>query len=836
MRANRLVSAIGCFLCAAGLAAGQNGLSLRRYLTVRHLDNGQPPLIAIDVDHQTLPDGVTIELAGFDRRLVKAGGLNVIAPLRLPDLEDSDIPNPYDALDEVDKLEFLLASLSPAELKMLTTTGISADQLQGETKGALLSLMPKPFTFQVGQDDGSGFSPEGDQQTIPPDSLGQIKLQLHRGLQIEYNAKTDNNGGGSAEDYCTLDYRGSKGMSVVQSNLEFGRTGSRPKAHIVPGFEKKSGINWVDPRLGKVIDLPPAWTIGEALAAVRQQTGFELIADARVAKLELDCFGGQTAATDLLRGIALTVGGAFRQVGPVYFLAPDIEGEAAKDTRILAQMSVGNLRIQDRVKQWKEYVASKKLYSQIGYGSGDTLGLSSIPDSEIQPDNSVDWDKGWIPRSQLPSPMRSALDDYNAVMDSAQADIPDPSGPGQNYVPDPAFKGKVKLTTTYGYRFILPDGRTMEYHQILKNPTSDLLSEPPGPSRLPLTPAKLPAGSAVGFASEDPGVVARECALVKSFGIPEVWLDSRNPAAISAAVRSGATVDLVVHPWWLLRSEGSLAPDTNILGQTGSQLQQIAEVSLDPKSGVARAFADCRPLDDDLAEHLSRLLALIPKTGIHRLIVEDTVTGGYEAPAPAGTAGQATFGAGVSLQTGAPSVFQFGYTVPARVGFIRERGLDPVDLLSQMVEHVVPSNPFFESQGGLAELANGEAQSAPPAKPDDDNAWHKSRNEVGKKALASLMDELNALGIETWLESGSSTMPFDLPFRVFGQKPDAGVTLPQMDGLIELLSVNPATAENSEHTFVYRRTTLVDSPTCFDLSGVPPDDFETYLRYLFKKS
>ena len=812
-------------LLAAAGAIAQSTPSLRKYIQVRHLDIGTPPLIAIDIDHQFMEDGAPIELSGYGRRLVRVGGLNVITLARFTEFHDEDVPNPYDALDEVDKMEFLLASLSRDELQRLGTIGICADDLQGEPRSALLSLLPKPFTFTVSEADGIGGSSSYDEspKTLAPEQLGQVRLQLQRGVQVTFNAMSDGKGGSSAQSVRSLDFQAPNGAKIAQTDFESEDSNRWSKGHVVAAYEKPSEINWNDPLLARSVKLPASWSIADAFANLTTETGLDLQVDTRIASQELDCFGSQVKAADLLRGITLAVGGVMRRVGNVYLLSPNVEGEQTKETRVRAKLAMGKISIQSRVDAWKAAVKSRRLYELFGFSPKDAFGAANIPAADFAKDDDMDFENGWVPLSQVPASIRSAI--------SQAPPLAVPSNEVDNAAsvsPNPPLKDKVKLNTCFGYRFVLPNGLATLFQPLFNDPTP--VTPPNAPDRVfPLAFSKLPAGSAVGFKSDDPAAVSRICSLCKKFGVTRIWLESLTPAAIQAATGSGLKVDLLIHPWWVLPGETGYEPDRTVLGMTGSQLDQIPEATIDGDRRLTRHYHDSVALDSNLVEHEARLLHLLPKSGVDTLILEDASPNGYQAPVQVGANGGLPMLSSGGLGLQVPDVFEFGYSENARIQFIREHSIDPVDLLQPMIEQLLPAAPYFEPSAAGEGSFDSDYPPAKPVNPDFYRQWQVARYQAGDQALNHLFTALAPLHFKLFVEAPTDRAQYvQFPFRTFVSKPgEAG----DSDNLVTL---NPRTAEDADGNVIYQPDSPLESATCcLDLSDVPTDRIETYLKHLF---
>jgi len=132
-------------------------ITLTQYIESMHWDPAKSgPLIAIEAEKLYINDDGPNDLSGFEQKMVKAGKLSVIAQNWAISLEDEDLPNAYQALSPDEKLIFLLATLSSGDLRKLTGEGLSPQDLTGEQRAALVSMIPKPLTYLAGETHGNG--------------------------------------------------------------------------------------------------------------------------------------------------------------------------------------------------------------------------------------------------------------------------------------------------------------------------------------------------------------------------------------------------------------------------------------------------------------------------------------------------------------------------------------------------------------------------------------------------------------------------------------------------------------------------------------------------------
>ncbi|MDR3689129.1 MAG: hypothetical protein P4L46_07095 [Fimbriimonas sp.] len=790
------------------------------------------PLMAVEWDSVNPDDGVPLGLAAYERKPFKAGGLTVLAPDRTIDFTDDDLPSAYDMLTTDEKIGFLLATLSPSDLQKMSARGISANELRGEQRAALLSILPKPVMYMQGQIEKiHGFSSREMPKPVPDDQLGNVRLQVSRGLSILYSAVNEGNGV-SASNLNSLDYRGPSGTTVVHSGMMGRRFAGALSGRVVDNFERKGDLAWTDPRLDAQIDLTGPTQLGALVTLVRRQTGVEIYADARICDLVVGFIGAHARAGDILHGLCLAVTGAIRRVGSIYLLTWSKDGEASREVRLTARKALADAQIRGNVIQWMASVSSRRALDSVGFPEPDLAGVQGISSDRVSSDTS-EFHSGWVELSALPDGVRELV-----KMDSEARTV------NRGGVPIDSLQGKVRLTPTYGYRLMLPDGRPLEFHP-LQLPLHQQVNVPKsaGTSK-PLEFAKMPAGSAVGLRSDEPGVVADFCEKLKSYGISEMWLESRRRTAIQSAIDAGIKVDLVIRPWRLLPGERCPDIDRNVVGQTGSQLNVVPEARCDPSSKETWSFGDsCSPTDVGLTEHLRRVIDLVPPKGLNRIVVLDAMPPGYREPLASGmfVGAPSSFviegPVHASLMQATPLLGEFGYTLALRIGFIRKHGMDPIDLLQTNRVGLCPPAPFFDRAPFRNPFEGGyfypNTSGTPPSLFHE---WLTVRYEAVKIAYRSLMDALTGTAVPLYAEyqvppkymMGSYRSVSVIPYQAVQPEkfPSAGSVLDQ--------TINSLNAEDEQGALNYPIPQDFQIARCFDLGDVPVRRVPTYLRYLFR--
>jgi len=839
------VSALALLWVQGAAKSGQadDQMTLSQYIASIHWDPAKSgTLIAIDADNVGIDEGAPKTWVGFERKLVKAGMLNVVALSWTIALEDSDLPNAYQGLSDADKLVFLLATLSPPDLAKLTGPGISAKELSGEQRLALLSMIPRPFSYLQGQVHGNnGFQSSEQPTTVPEDQVDQIRLQLRKGMNVSYGASTTVQHAQTSSTLSSLTYRGPDGTAACQSGSRFrSPMAAEFPGRTVPSKEKKSDISWSDPRLAKLVELKPVNTIGDLVAAIRQQNGIELYADIRIAGLSVNAYGSTAPAGDLLRGLALAVGGAVRQVGPAFVLTANLKGKGSAETRLKLHKAMGEIEIRARLAQWRETVAKRGVLDSLPFPADDAFQSGSISPN-LFATRTGDYTKGWVSLDQLPTALQNAVNQAAGTA-RPQRDVTGPVA---------ELNGKVRVSSAIGYRFELPDGRPLENNDfgVFGTRMAEISDYNSNQTDIPSDPKRLPAGSAVGIAGDDPGVVAKLCKQVKAIGASEIWLDSQTPSAIKAAIDSGLKVDLVILPWRILKGERNSEPDRNILGWSGSQLNKLSEARYDTSNLRIDSFADSvSPGAPDLASHWTKLFGIIPKAGIHRFIVLDAEPEGYSQPtnpnvgySSGGMIGQAAIQPGLKGQV--PGLFEFGYLTDLRLQFLRKHQIDPVDITEPRRVKLGPPDPFFEWPMLMGRRGSPYGNIwfpivHPAALEGLSQDWQAVRHSFISTQVADLVQRLTPFCSSIYLEGPApiDRHTFHFAQRVVKSGPWEAIPDWNGDSFVIFISMSPQNTENEQGELLWKPFISVRKPFCFDLRDVPTDRFNAYLHYLFNPS
>ena len=141
------------------------------------------PLIVVDPEHVAADHGAS-NLDAFHRKLFTVGKLSAIGPTEMVLIDESfKEGNLFDGISMKDKVIYLLSLLSPEQVDLATSNGISKADLQGEQIAVFNSLLPRPFSWNVRTLDANGnLGDPVDQGVLPDDQRDAVRLKIQSGL------------------------------------------------------------------------------------------------------------------------------------------------------------------------------------------------------------------------------------------------------------------------------------------------------------------------------------------------------------------------------------------------------------------------------------------------------------------------------------------------------------------------------------------------------------------------------------------------------------------------------------------------------------------------------
>lgn len=678
-------------------------VNLESYLPKLAWDAGKKgPLIVVD-PAGTFAEPDVKDLSSFRRKLSVCGSVSAIVPINMVLIKD-DFPehNLFDGLDNLTKVFFLLANMSPDQLQEACASGITPAELSGQTRMCLRSLIGHPFVYSP---IPMQFRPSGEDEEVPESQLDRVGIKFSR--TVTFAVKSD------LKDVTyalspELANRMAEPKGLYHRQSPGGPNfGFEPKVYR-PNEQKKSDLNYVADKLTATVALAGNATVGDLVQAAGAASGFAIYADPRVASLPVESLGTSAKAGDLLRSLALAVTGTFRKVGGSYVLTSDLGGLGERQIRYWIWVTDGYAKIREKQRELVKRILESKALREIGYDSSypyrpDGSMASSIlesDDNQRTPFNSP---------SKLTSAQRTA---FNAIV----------ANPPNGYRFDATHVG---VTSHVQYAFVLPDGRILNPEPGPRSATTDNFSTYVRATADSIDPmgrisvADAPGPRALMVRLEDAGRAPSIAKSAANLGFSELWIQTSNQAVLQGAMQAGLKVRFVADPW---KTADALAdPDRDMVG--GLQGRKVLEESL-----TRRPFETLSPMDATLPSKWEKLKSISALPNLAGLVVTDTQPPGYEKQLPA----VRRFGHQASES------LEFGYSTAEREAFLKQFGVDPIDITMAFSVGFDITQPFFES-------------SYVPAGPRKSDNWLMSKLRAEwTKFRSSLNDQCSARILDTF--------------------------------------------------------------------------------------
>jgi hypothetical protein len=805
------------------LAVSQTPATLAEYLAEHPTAGG----LAVGAESQKA-DGTGAGLAAYKRKAFRVGGIVAIAPTEMIQFDESQQPSPnlYDGMPRSAKVLYLMTSLTPQQWRTASGgAGIGLNDLQGEQRDVFLSILPRSFKWTKekvgprrlwgGEKVGAG--------TVEGKDVQSLRLRLERTLQFEVPLVEN-------ENSYTVRFpemeAGSPGDVVARRDDSDERNPSDlfgvAVRTTVPNVPKRGQLD--TSRLNASVTLPEKTTVGAALAQIGAATGREILADGRVRQLSLWFPEGKARAGDLLDAIALAVTGTYRRVGPAYVLAADVVGAGTRAVRLGLWREDVDAEVARRQDQWQKAIAKAGLVQSVRFDPKSPLN----PGPELQK------------RLALPpgDPDYYTLSSSDDLTSEQRAFL---ERQAKQYANQPTRTDKFRARSTLRFRFVLPDGNATQPEGYLGHDWQ-FVPTPPSPPIGPdpaLPMGAIPEGAVRPLALRLASVpdVARAVAVAKAFGFSELWVETERPEVLAAAVASGLPTRLLARPWAL----GAARPDSDktILGETGqsaaarmaasagwTQLAYMVRMQSWPRLGPIAVDGDLlSPFDPQWSQRRAALATLARVPGLAGVVLTEAMPHGYEAKDDTTMYG--------SYARPRVEMWAFGYDERARLAFLKAKGIDPVDLFPDHlridVDMYTAAFPRYPKSGGTMDQIYGE--------------WTKFLAEANAKALAQFRGAIPNVPLFVDVRRATRTLP---PLNQATLREwTRGDELPSYQeqyvdrrkGDLVLVTA-PAIRSDAMTDFgnaVKYLSTQADASYAFDLTRVPPGEWEALLRQWLKR-
>ena len=678
----------------------------------------------------------------FQRKMMAAGAITVLAPKQMMIIAaEPGKAKTFAGLESSERMKLFLASLDESQWIKAGGAGIGMGDLSPEQQEMFASFLPPRMAVYKQTTEAVEGNPSAIRYSDPegpptPLDIAQMKLVIGRRTTYEFRqvGKEDSharsNSGGFAKPGKTIYNLTSLPDTAGKANEA--ATGMRQQqekdrrsaygnviVRTVPSALKRGDINYSAPALNVTVALSPdKLTIGGALKAVNAATGLALQADRRIQDypIYLKTLPNQSLrAGDVLEALAWAVTGTYRRLdGTVYVLTDDVEGIGTRFARLSAWAAAASQARYDQLEKTTRTMARNNPIVHIRSFLGE--GVS-------QPANMVErMEKAWGKEKYAMSVEYKADElppDIRKDMETQAEYWNERSNP-----PIPVHTDKVGVGIDIAFAWKMPDGNTVQVFEAQdgyglggqflgqitapdptakkEQPTTPVPYAPEKRKNLPALPANLKRRSLI--INPTTPEEARQLTLTGvARGMSEIWvmktLDAGDDAPLKTVIAAAKAYKI---PAYIAVSMVRFAKigqaERNILGQTGDEFATAYlngppfDTHPDWRSSSEWQLDRWRkwfyPAWNDIPAMEKRLLTLAAIPGVAGIAFKNTAAPGY--------AGQFVGGDGI-WQNGF-----FGYTLPMRLAFLREKGIDPIDIVEADygMRDLDYSLPFFPSSGG----------------------------------------------------------------------------------------------------------------------------------------
>ncbi len=664
------------------------------------------------------------------RRVVTAGAVTAFVPRVITVLSNPPLTgDPFADMDADERAQLLIAGFDEAQWeKAGSKTGIGMADLTdeqralflGPSEGESAQLVTSVYApTKPGETrDGAMMLTETKAIEIPFKSL---HLRLSRSTLLSYHpvGNRDETYGGSSDGYSdeitATRPDGKRERKELRKGSRWNNPGDETKTvfgelvtHEIPNRLKMGQLDFGQPAMGAAVSIGEAQrTVGDLILAVRNATGFVVVADSRYASVPMAARvapgGASVRAGDVLKVICRSVGGAFRRlVGadgqPIYLLTDDVEGTGTR----VARFDAWAARLKKR-KELAVYKAAKQSATLdplrfIRYQDGDPLTPS--------PETQKEMDSALRSKADAPGPTVALANLPPGLQDAFKK-----SSERFGRKPETMDGDNIVLSIDLRCEWILPDGSAFperfsgkigeQFLRQISNSGKSFAIPPPSKTSL----AKLNPGVhrrvvvlPLPGSDTDDAAGEAQSALLRQKGFNEVWYRvpfapdrmGRLASAVSRGKKAGMATGAVVG--WLRKREANPdAPDeTDVLGRTGEAWAKNWDFSLDTNGlpeDLAREFREMLVAaqlgwvvpSGDSAVRAATAIASVP--GLSAVVLEDVAAPGY---------------AGWSDNDFvADSTTRFGFSPDLRAVCVQQTALDPIDVVENPVAlRNVLSAPF----------------------------------------------------------------------------------------------------------------------------------------------
>lgn len=618
------------------------GRSLAQWIEAQHWNPAtQGTLLAMDADAIS----ATGDLDAYNRKAERIGSVTAIVQRTRVQFDDvlAPSPDPFEGMNRVSRLLALTYTLSAPQWKAMVETGLAQADLRPDQRPIFDSLLPDNLIVKRGTVNAAGGVDTATSIPLPEAERPNLRLKLQKGLIATMSDKTEVH---LAED---LGEVGRK-VAVIASAREIAL---QKRRSVVANDLKKGDLDWSNPKLDRLIDLPATMSLADMVSRVAAKSELSLVADLRIRAHKLTAVGSKATARDVLEAITMMVGGAFRKVNDLYLLTSDRVGQGARSLKYAAffeaqraQIAAQDLEIKQALRR-SGRLDLLKFPKEIPDTINDVIDLPGLATSPTT-----------VKGTELPDSIAAILRRKG-----------DPNG--------------VRLRTVIDAQWILPDGTVAAGESLhlgaLKSFTADATPVP----RVHTPLISAAPNLAVIMRADDPDMGRFVLNHAIEFGITELWLDTQDPGTllrvVAAAAPKGIHVSLVIRPFSLRTVTDPM--DRNLLGEDPMTTLNRLKSAPQWKDYHTRPWIEpirVGPVDvltDQTARRAALFKSLTEIKGLANVVWVDVAPPGYEGPTTTPT----TFG----------ELGKFGFSLKQRRKFIERFGIDPIDYAPGLIANPI---------------------------------------------------------------------------------------------------------------------------------------------------
>lgn len=736
------------------------------------------------------PNGYRLTTLGeaFNYRTQTVGTLTVLAPAQMTVL-NTHLPKPniYAQLSVMEISRYLQSTLTPKQWRKLASAeGLGLADLTVSQKEAFNALLPNPMRLVRStrtDDPKNPLSNEG--MTLTPAQRDSVRLNLSRkfgwfyrmGERATYTTDISNDSPSAPR----VSLRTSGVAPQKRAAMLFGaaireEVPSRAKAGHLP-------FDWTG--LDATVSLENAGTVGELIQRIRTATRIEIYADRRYSGYPVFVRGTSARSGDVLRALALAVTGTYRKVGPAYVLTDDIVGLGSRHAQLAAWQRSAVVQAEALRVEMDKAMKKVAMADYVGWAADDPLAPPDAIKARIDAWRIELLEKKFPPETIQNIEKQNLFVRVSEMSPLAQTIIQEQidqyQKSGGAFLQPGATKpemhtDKVGIRVQYSMRYLIPGVGTVEAYPGMNGGMNEFF--PPlqmdlvSASELPAGPLALPRNKHVRILTITPRSAEEAEKLVsaaKRCGFTSLWVQAgrEEAALIEATVKAGKSAGIPVGALVRVLRAGektTLPTDINILGETSvafakrrlADPRRIPEALEWPTQDRNQRFEFQNALNQGdwlrpdsplvIASVLKHLKAIAEIPGLSALALSDLSGPGYRCEYDARTDKDKEEG------------WQLGYSEEMRLAFLREKGVDPIDLSlfrdGRLPGYVFPGKhiediqlPFFPDYGPTGRYMNGRhitygVDTYDMGAKDATEKWLEFRLEAKRQLVHTLVEQL----------------------------------------------------------------------------------------------